>query len=346
MQAKDFYNYFRDCYRLDNREFIVNNLLSSKYEYRWFLEKQEELLRDVLPYIPYNHPKIEELEKDIELYKLEKKLFYGCFFMLGKSENSLSKDKRICSPLLLYPAEIVIKDDLRFLKIDKNELIINYAILSKLTLNNELTKDQFLEELDAKLESHDDTGGWLKKLMDKYFENQNSDELNIYPSCWTEKNVKEYFSKRKFKPNKYTIIPAFSTVLLEKSFSSLRVLNDLDLMIEQNEFPINMEELLTEKSSIQSFDFSYFQLQLNKEQYNGLENVHKYHNSVLIGPPGTGKSYSIAAIAADMVAQGKSVLIVSKTKQSVEVIRDMLEQEYLLNDYIIIYTSYSIIRKR
>lgn len=342
MQAKDFYNYFRDCYRLDNREFFVDNLLSSKYKYRWILEREEELLYDRLPYIPYNHSEIEELEKDIELYKLEKKLFYGCFFVLGKSENALSKDKRICSPLLLYPAEIITIDDLKFLKIDKSELIINHAILSKLTLQNDSsTKDQFLEELENKLENHGDTAAWLSKLMNKYFDNQNSEELNIYPSCWTEQNIKTYFSKGRLQQNNYKIIPAFSTILLEKSFSSLRVLNDLDLMIEQNEFSTSIQELVSQKSSIQSFDFSYFQLQLNKEQYHALENVHKYHNSVLIGPPGTGKSYSIASIAADMVAQGKSVLIVSKTKQSVEVIREMLQKEYLLDDYIIHTTGHN-----
>ncbi len=341
MIAKDFYNYFRDCYRLDNREFFVNNLLSTKYKYQYFLEKEEELLREILPYIPFNHPNIETLEKDIELYRLEKKLFYGCFFVLGRSNSPLSKDKRVCSPLLLYPAEIVTIDDLKFLKIEKNEVIINRTILSKLEMqNNTLSKDNFLEELEEKLEIHNDTGGWLKELLDKYFHNQNSEELNIYPSAWSQENVKSYF-KGRLKQDHYKVIPAFATVLLEKSFSSLRVLNDLDLMIEKNEFSTSMENLLAQKTSPQPFDSSYFQLQLNKEQYKALENVHKYHNSVLIGPPGTGKSYTIASIAADMVTQGKSVLIVSKTKQSVEVVREMLQKEYLLKDYIIHTTGHN-----
>ena len=37
----DFYNYFKECYKLDYKEFTVDNLLSAKYNYKWFATGKE-----------------------------------------------------------------------------------------------------------------------------------------------------------------------------------------------------------------------------------------------------------------------------------------------------------------
>ena len=115
--AKNFYTYFKECYKLDYKEFVVDNILSTKYPFKWFVSKDEELINRSLPIIPYDNKKAIELEKEIELYKLEKKLFYGSFFVLGKNSNPLIKDKRICAPLLLFPAQIITLDEEKFLEI-------------------------------------------------------------------------------------------------------------------------------------------------------------------------------------------------------------------------------------
>ncbi len=31
-----FFNYFKECYKIDNKEFIVDNILAIKYKYKWF----------------------------------------------------------------------------------------------------------------------------------------------------------------------------------------------------------------------------------------------------------------------------------------------------------------------
>ena len=47
--------------------------------------------------------------------------------------------------------------------------------------------------------------------------------------------------------------------------------------------------------------------------------------SLVIGPPGTGKSFTIAAIALDALARGRSVLVSSKMNHAVDVVGDKLE---------------------
>ncbi len=332
----NFYSYFKDCYKLDYKEFIVDNLLSVKYKYKWFVSHKEELLNDSLPCIPYDNPKLQELERDIELYKLEKKLFYACFFILGTSDNPLVKDKRICAPLVLFPATIRTNDDLNFLEIDKQSFIINRSILSKLeVIDSTLTKELFIQEFSETIRNNHGNPLWIKGIIDKYFSNIETEELLFSPTVWSDKKIKSSYSNKKYNSDYYKIVPAAGTVFVDKSYSSLGVLNDLSELSKQEEFNTSLEELFELEPTVKTFESSLFEKCLNPGQSKALINANTYNNSIIIGPPGTGKSYTITSLVADAVVNGKSVLVVSKTKQAVEVIRKMLNENYRLRDYLI-----------
>ena len=63
---------------------------------------------------------------------------------------------------------------------------------------------------------------------------------------------------------------------------------------------------------------------LSIPQRSILQGAQKYDQTVVIGPPGTGKSFTIAAVAAQYLYDGKSVLIAGKSEQTVQVIADKL----------------------
>ncbi len=336
MEPASFYSYFKDCYKLDYKEFTVDNILSVKYKYKWFVSYTEELFNDNVPIIPYNNHKINELEKDIELYKLEKKLFYACFFVLGTSDNPLVKDKRVCAPLILFPANIKKKDEFSYLEIERESFIINRTILSKLNLKDDnLGKELFIKELTDLIDHPSVNYMALKALMDKYFANVDTDELLLNPQVWSAPKVRAYYGKNELDSDSFKIVPSACTILVDKSQSSLRVLNDLNQIAERNSYNSSLEELLFRDVESNTYDFSYFKSRLNVQQFKALQNANAYANSVLVGPPGTGKSYTITSMVADAVVNGKSVLVVSKTKQAVEVIRTMLQSDYRLKDYLI-----------
>ncbi|MCG8583025.1 MAG: AAA domain-containing protein [Bacteroidales bacterium] len=335
-RAKDFYNYYRDCYKLDYKEFEVDNILSQKHSFKWFVSKTEELLSGKLPVIPYFNKKSEELEKEIELFKLEKKLFYGCFFLVGKKENSFSKDKRVCAPLFLFPAEIKTIDEEKYLKIERDSLIINRAVLTKLEpKESNLTKDCFIQEVSDLLNADYSDFISLKSVFDKYFSNIDTNELLLYPTVWPVTKIRKDLSETEYGENQFKVIPAAGTVFIEKSESSLRVLNDLSELAKSDAFNSSIQNLINEECIETEFGASLYKSRLNTDQYRALQNAYRYTNSVIVGPPGTGKTYTITSIVSDAVLNNKSVLVVSKTKQAVEVLRSMLQDDFKLKDNLI-----------
>ena len=72
----------------------------------------------------------------------------------------------------------------------------------------------------------------------------------------------------------------------------------------------------------------YFPHSANQEQAKILDQI-KYHDAVVVrGPPGTGKSHTIANLICHLLATGNKVLVTAYTKRSLEVLKDKLPDEY------------------
>jgi len=331
----NFFNYFKECYKIDNKEFVVDNILTVKYKYKWFARKKEELLNNQLPIIPYDNKNIENLVKDLTLYNLEKELYYGSFFILGKTTpNGLKKDSTICSPLVLFPAEIKKNDDDHFLSIDESSFILNQSILSKLSYHSDKDKKTLFEALTNIFKNPVLDAFKIKRLLDKYVLNLHTEELSFYPSLWSESKIKKQL-KEITEVDSYKIVPSAGTIYLTKSLSSLKVVTDLEDIAKHNTFNNSLNELIHQTTNEFETNPSYLEHRLNKDQTDALAAAQKFRSSVIIGPPGTGKSYTISSIAIDAILNNKSVLIVSKTKQAVEVIRQMLLDDFKIKEYLI-----------
>lgn len=70
-----------------------------------------------------------------------------------------------------------------------------------------------------------------------------------------------------------------------------------------------------------------FPLPYNNEQLEIVQRLSEDDTVIVKGPPGTGKSHTIANIASHYVAQGKSILVVSQNAQALNVVRDKLPEE-------------------
>ncbi|NQY29474.1 MAG: ATP-binding protein [Flavobacteriaceae bacterium] len=331
----NFFNYFKECYKIDNKEFVVDNILTVKYKYKWFARKKEELLNNQLPIIPYDNKNIENLIKDLTLYNLEKELYYGSFFILGKTTpNGLKRDSTICSPLVLFLAEIKKIDEDYFLSIDESNFLLNQSLLSKLSYHSDKDKKSLFEALTNIFNNPVLDAFEIRRLLDKHVLNLHTEELSFYPSLWSDSKIKKQL-KEITEIDTYKIVPSAGTIFLTKSLSSLKVVTDLEEIAKQNTFNNALDELIHQTVDEFETKSSYLEHRLNKDQTDALVTTQKFTNSVIIGPPGTGKSYTISAIAIDAILNNKSVLIVSKTKQAVEVIRQMLLDDFKIKEYLI-----------
>ncbi len=70
----------------------------------------------------------------------------------------------------------------------------------------------------------------------------------------------------------------------------------------------------------------YFPLPWNDEQKRIAERLDANYGVVVKGPPGTGKSHTIANLISRFLAEGKSVLVTSQTSKALEVLRDKLPE--------------------
>jgi len=70
----------------------------------------------------------------------------------------------------------------------------------------------------------------------------------------------------------------------------------------------------------------FFRLPWNDEQKRIAERLETNYGVVVKGPPGTGKSHTIANLIARFLSQGKTVLVTSQTSKALEVLRDKLPE--------------------
>jgi hypothetical protein len=63
---------------------------------------------------------------------------------------------------------------------------------------------------------------------------------------------------------------------------------------------------------------------LSRSQQKVLQSARRHPLTLIVGPPGTGKSYTVSALALEHVARGDSVLIACRTEQALDVIEAKL----------------------
>ncbi len=83
-------------------------------------------------------------------------------------------------------------------------------------------------------------------------------------------------------------------------------------------------EKLGEKSSNFEPIKYLFPLPVNDEQLEIARRLNEQDAVTVKGPPGTGKSHTIANLISHFVAQGKSILVVSHNSKALSVIKDKL----------------------
>jgi len=316
----DIIKYFRACYENDNRLQNLTNIFSARHEMLHIVENTGNI-NGMLEY-PYSlqGDYRKRLASSLQLYKTEKNFIFTAFFLVCRVNlvsDRLDKKVTVCAPVVYFDAE----EQAGTAIIDKKSFRFNMEILSEFT-----KKSDFRSHFDRSGEIFPGTLGEISDLLesagieiDKRFITENSlfigeDELR--------KTVKNY------KKEKPLLIPAAGFMLTKSSATSGGVLHELEEIAEKRKLSAPLEQLLTGKKisaknvhTPEPFNIPGF---LSGIQEKVLQNASELTLSSVIGPPGTGKSYTIAALALEAFQSGKSVLIVSNGEHAVDVVMEKL----------------------
>ena len=107
---------------------------------------------------------------------------------------------------------------------------------------------------------------------------------------------------------------------------STEFINDLIGEYEEEKENVGLGESEKEITSTIKEPELFFPLPWNDEQKRIAERIEVNYGVVVKGPPGTGKSHTIANLIARFLSQGKSVLVTSQTSKALEVLRGKLPE--------------------
>lgn len=322
-----YISYFTDCYKADNREFTISNIFSSKFENQYVIRGEEELVNNKYPIQFLPEKQAVSILQDMAMYKNDKELLYGTLFCVGKRKNFQKRTTNIIAPLFYYKAQVVERDGDYFIDIENDSRLPNIGFLKTLTYKTSF--NDFYLELEELLQNHSqiDFGfvSVFKRLIDKHIQNVEEDLL-LFPKLKTQSFLKKEATNSN-EVEEFKLYPASAVFVSSKSNNINGVVNELELLKKSKEYSSALKQFFSEEVEAKQngVEPNKVQVLLNASQEEVIKNSFQYNKSVIIGPPGTGKTYTISAIAQEYVTQGKSVLIATKTSQALDVIEEKLK---------------------
>ncbi len=324
--------YFHDCYRSDNRELIIYDFLDRKVENKICFEGKEELVTDEYPIVPIHSEKAATILKKLEVFEKEKELLLGTFFICGHYIDFKGDTKRLCSPLFYYPAEIQFKDEFHYLSIRADERRINYPLINLLSKdsNGDILDDPLFKALPKDFIRFENIGA-IVRLCEKYFPNVDIDNIYSYPENNSLQTVKNTLSKlSKDDISKTVLLPTSMLGIVSKSTNTRGVLNELNELSSNSDHSVPLKSLFFDDARERNskvYHKGNLPMILSEAQQAILKSSSVNASTLIVGPPGTGKSYTIGAIAIEHMSRGESVLIASRTDEAVDVIVEKITSQ-------------------
>lgn len=226
--------------------------------------------------------------------------------------ENISSDVKYEAPLLLLPISITKKKNEFVIEYNDDDIILNPALALKL-------KNDFAINLD---------------------------DINVSDIQSSEiKSIFETVQKRISKHKKWKLLNNIYIGLF--SFAKFVMYKDLDKYSDKIKASSLVKSICKKSSGYQNFNIinevcpvdkldtnvlpqdTYQILDADSSQQQAIAFVKANNNLVIEGPPGTGKSQTIANIIAELLSQGKKVLFVSQKIAALSVVKNRLDSNGL-----------------
>ena len=316
--------YLRDCYFSDSSGQDLLNIFSRSIENKIFLKGKPDLEFD--GNIQIKLPKKEgtkAFESSIH-YEMEKELIFSCVFLAGKIEFT---SESIASPLVIFSAKIEIISDVPFLNFDVSDFRINYGLIKKIISDDSQASElhEKLHCLVAKNIFKSGNTAVFVGLINEYLRKIDTAEMVFFPNL-----MEQDILKKEKNNNGLKLLPLGCVSLIKRSLERRGIIDELSKMSSGIKLSKPVQELLQVESVVPEEAVCNASLEkipavLSDPQYKIMESCSRNTITLVIGPPGSGKSFTIACMALEHIPRGKSVLIASRKNHAVDVIEEKIE---------------------
>jgi hypothetical protein len=169
------------------------------------------------------------------------------------------------------------------------------------------------------------------------FPNLNVESIEQFPQMSSLEEI-EKMRKSRTKMNSFSLVSGICIGLVNKASGSRGVLNELEMLSVDDEFSQPLKALFTDAEMPLKTDVKvdfFAPVTLSESQEKIIESAENNVLTMAIGPPGTGKSFTIAALAVNFLSQQKSVLIAARNNQAVKVVADKIEQDFGIKNVVV-----------
>lgn len=322
--SKNVISYYRDCYQHDSSDLNLWNLFKLKTQDRLLLSGRDEIGSGFLPRLPIPTIFAEHMLKQIEIYQREKILLYVSFMLVGELVHN-GEPRTICSPLIFNEVSIEEDGSDYYFSLSNNQNDINEPLIQA------LFPEGAEHALPKGFNSENAASAWINYLDPCSLKIDSINALK-FPQLASEKEI-----TKNCKKSSLSLLPASMLVLVERPTSSRAVLHELNSILKTEALSAPLVSLLGEVSHKpltpqHQLKYEYLPGLLSTAQKQVLKIAAHQTLGCVSGPPGTGKSYTIAAIAAEHVARSESVLIVANNDVALNVIAEKLTANFGLGD--------------
>ena len=332
--ARQLLGFYRSCYLADSRDLDLDNLGKLPAN-RWgWLDGREELASGGIPLLPLSAELGRALAEAQALYQRELQLVYGVLPICGRLQLESGGSQAICGPLFYYEASLQPTTDgqSHLLAIDPQQVHGNWRLLRRLF---DESGSASLDGLPLPTGALDAASlGQLLAWVARNTQVREVSEAAGFPQLVSDEILAKALRRRSLSLQAGAFV-----ALVPRGSGSRGIAHELQLLQDAERLSPALLQLLGETPPMHTAGSAStpqrLPAQLSSAQCQALANAARHPLSQISGPPGTGKSYSLAALALDRYLQGESVLLVSRSAQAVRVIAHKLREDFGLRDGVL-----------
>lgn len=270
----------------------------------------------------------------------EKALYAGSVFLKGKV-NRIGRSETAFTPLYIHELRLVEQEGVyavELLDTYVNPVFVECANAIDETLK--LKYDELVEKLPNVPFCFENLVR-LEEGLKVCLPNWDLADLNFYHKVDQSENVSYVQSIRHKRTIEKKVFAGFMFGLFKRSKGSLGVLSELNTLADSSDHSDLLKRYFSsnnkKKNTVTKLKPRqiFVPAHLSEAQKSVFYAQDRNQITMVVGPPGTGKTHTMSALTADLLTRGESVLIISRSKQAGKVISNMIENVFGMNNILI-----------